>query len=108
MENEIISGRFTTGEYFIATLMQAPVNKIYVLADPILFEIVASDTDKQYSIAMRSLVPLGRPGQKVTIAADQIMFCIDDLDESIISQYQTAISQIEVAKKLPSDLKIVK
>jgi len=105
--NEIISGRFTTGEYFIATPVQL-VDNVFTFTDPILFEVVTADTDKQYSIAMRSLIPLGRPGQKVTINADHIMFCIDDLDESIISQYQAAISQIEVAKKIPPDLEVVK
>jgi len=107
MENEIISGRFITGEYFIATLVKT-LDEIYILADPILFEVVAAGKDKQYSIAMRSLIPLGKPGQEVTIKSDYIMFLIADLDEAIVSQYKMVTSQIVVPKKVPPDLRIVK
>ena len=109
-ELEIKACRLGTGEYMIGRVSTTMDQEgaIFKVTDPLLFEVMPGPEQGKIKIGMQAHIPLGQPGQSVTMKHKDVMFWIEDLNAGIVSQYEQVTSLIEVPKKNPPKLVIAR
>jgi len=93
-EDKIIVMRLVTGEFIVAKLISIDgtcENENYEVEDPLQFEIV-QNAPGQFGMPVRPLIPLAKPGDKITLKERDIMFMVDEPAEPIVEQYREALT----------------
>jgi len=101
MTDNVIVVRLVTGEYVVAKRLESPVEGL-VIEDPLVFDIVQNGPN-QFGMPCHPLIPLAKPGSKLTLLSRDVMFIVDDPAEPIVNQYMEAITPVNQKIVKPGD-----